>query len=123
MKTPETPRAQPPETLEGWFAHHQVFTIDRAAVARREHRGGGDTAARVGPTQNDADAGGWSAWARLIGFKSDLLCVRFAPTLDDLGNESSAQRRTSAMRGLRLDYSFLSVTEAGLYNLTSELVR
>lgn len=51
------------------------------------------------------------------------MAVHFAPTLDAIGDAQDALRRSPAMNRLRLQYSFLSVTEAGLYHLTSELAR
>ena len=69
------------------------------------------------------DGQGWSAYAALIGNSRDILAVHLRPTLDDL---ASAQREAECWAGknaLRLDYSFLSVTEAGLYHLTAQLAR
>ena len=109
---------QPPETLEGWFALHQVFTRDAGPNVSAHD-------ARIESTQPPvaADGCGWSAYATLIGSSRDMLAVHLRPTLDDI---ASAQRETECWaRGnrLRLDYSFLSVTEAGLYHLTAQLAR
>ena len=123
MKTGDNVRAYPPETLEGWFAQHQIFTVDYSALAPRPERRGGDATARVESIQQRDRNDGWTIWARLIGSKSDVMCVRFAPTLDDLGAADVAERRRRERSVLRLDYSFLSVTEAGLYHLTAELAR
>jgi hydrogen peroxide-dependent heme synthase len=122
MKTPGMSRAQPPETLEGWYALHQIFSLDRPTLRTRDHtRGDGAT---VPPAQDQTtDSQGWTAWARLIGSKSDLMAIHFAPTLDAIGDLESAIKRSPAMETLRMTYSFLSVTEAGLYHLTAELAR
>ena len=114
MNTPEKPRAHPPETLEGWYAQHQIFTYDRNA--RRA-----DATTHVELTQQPA-ADGWTAVVDLIGSKADLMIIRFAPTLDALG-EADRKMRDESSPLLRLDSSFLSVTEAGLYHLTAELAR
>ena len=81
--------------------------------------------ARIESTQPPVagDGQGWSAYAALIGNSRDILAVHLRPTLDDL---ASAQREAECWAGknqLRLDYSFLSVTEAGLYHLTAQLAR
>lgn len=121
MKNAENPRAQPPETLEGWFAQHQIFTVAHVTPRRGDGDRSIDATPRGEPTQHRPE--GWTAWAQLIGSKSDLMAVRFHPTLDDIGAAEVELRQSPLMSRLRLDHSFLSVTEAGLYHLTSELAR
>ncbi len=114
----------PPETTEGWYALHQIFTWNRAAL--RAH----DAAAR---TQIRADAletlnrlaaptgDGWTAVAQLIGSRGDVMLVHFRSTLDAIG---SAQRDVASLALFDLltpAYSFLSVTEAGLYHASAQL--
>ncbi len=109
-----TPVAYPPETLEGWYVLHQIFS-----------RPPGDQAARVDSTQLalPSAAEGWSAAVDLIGSKSDLLVMHFRPTLDALGEAQRALAADPAIAALRLDYSFLSITEAGLYHITAQLAK
>jgi chlorite dismutase len=111
---------QAPETLEGWYALHQVFTHDAGAHVSR-----GD--ARSESTQPlpsvPSDADGWSAYARLIGSRHDVLAVHLRPTLDEIGDVGRLTRCWAGDHGLSLDYSFVSVTEAGLYHLTAQLAR
>ena len=122
MKAPGNSRAQPPETLEGWYALHQIFARGAAPVRTRDHTRGDD--ATTPPAQGPSgESQGWTAWARLIGSKADLMAVHFAPTLDAIGQLEAAIKRSPAMDGLQMTYSFLSVTEAGLYHLTAELAR
>ena len=109
---------QPPETLEGWFALHQAFTHDAGShVSRRD--------ARIESTRPPAsgEGDGWSAYARLIGSARDVLAVHLRPTLDEIGDVGHETRCWAETNDLRLDYSFLSVTEAGLYHLTAQLAR
>ncbi len=113
---PGTP-VQPPETLEGWYALHQVFTHDAGSHVSR-----GD--ARIESTRPPTSTGdGWSAYARLIGNDRDVLAVHLRPTLDEIGDVGRETRCWADANGLRVDYSFLSVTEAGLYHLTAQLAR
>jgi chlorite dismutase len=106
--------AHPPETLEGWYVLHQIFS-----------RLPGERAARVGSTQLALPTAteGWSAAVELIGSKSDLLVMHFRPTLDAIGEAQRALAADPAIAALRLDYSFLSVTEAGLYHITAQLAK
>ena len=121
-----TETALPPETLEGWYALHQIFRVDRATLRAL------DDVARV----QVADAvslaiaelaipatGGWTRLVEIIGSDADVMLVHFRPTLDDL---AVAQRRLAQEPFFDLldpVYSFLSVTEAGLYHVTAELAR
>src|SRR5947209_8438195 len=106
MSVPESPSeravAHPPETLEGWYVLHQVFSFGAASAARIDTSG----LRTNGPDE------GWSAFAQLIGSKSHLLAVHFRPTLDALGDAQRTLDRQTERAGLRLEYSFLSVTEA-----------
>ena len=112
-----SPGAQPPETLEGWYALHQIYTCTT------HEAGHGDpvaVAAAAIASQLPASADGWSAAVRLIGSVADLMVVHFRPTLDAVGEAQRAFAGVSASAGLDLGYSFLSVTEAGLYHLTAK---
>src|SRR5215470_15952005 len=88
----------PPETLEGWFALHQVFTHDAGS-----HVSTSD--ARIESTQPPKahDGGGWSAYARLIGSARDLLAIHLRPTLDEIGDVGRETRCWAGANGLSLD--------------------
>lgn len=114
------PAIQPPETLEGWYALHQVFTHGAGAhVSDGDARG---DSTRTLPGVSSANEG-WSAYARLIGSKHDLLAVHLRASLDDIGEVGEQTKCWATDHGLTLDYTFLSVTEAGLYHLTAQLAR
>jgi hydrogen peroxide-dependent heme synthase len=133
--------AHPPATAEGWFALHQIFTIDRARIdelsteERAAMRAGamvalGDlaTASESGavsePHSPSATGGtGWSAAAELVGGSGDVMLVHFRPTLDALYGAQRAWSRTRLSRYLTLKYAFISVTEAGFYHASAELAR
>ncbi len=112
-------RAYPPETVEGWYALHQIFRVpreaadpasrERALVALREV---------ACPT-----AGGWTATAPLVGSRADVLILHFRPTLDDLAEAEQRLAREPLVRRSELVTSFLSVTEAGLYHITAQLAK
>jgi len=113
-KGPSGPIAHPPETLEGWYVLHQIFSNIS-----------NETGTRVDSTQIElpkADEG-WSAAVDLIGSRSDLMVMHFRPTLDGIGEAQRAVAAQPVMRNLKTDYAFLSVTEAGLYHVTAQLAK
>jgi peroxiredoxin len=131
MTTP--PIAHPPETLEGWFALHQIFRFRkpkldssrlagmvRSAASALEHRGAPRSRARAGKSDS---AAGWSCFARLIGSTADVMVIHFRDSLDALGVAQDALARSELAKNLDPVYAFLSVTEAGLYHITAELAR
>jgi chlorite dismutase len=120
----ERPRAHPPETTEGWYALHQILTWDRTALRalgtelrlpmRRR-------AVEVLDGLASPPGGGWSAVVPLIGNSADVMLVHFRPTLDDIGAAQRAIAGVPLFDALRPTYSFLSVTEAGLYHASAQL--
>jgi chlorite dismutase len=116
----------PALTLEGWYAHHQFFTIDRQALrALPEAERAAAAASAVAALQALAAPaeGGWSAPAVLVGSSADVMVLHFRPTLDDVGVAQRRVLNAPLTRVLRPAGSFLSVTEAGMYALTSKLAR
>jgi peroxiredoxin len=131
MTTP--PIAHPPETLEGWFALHQIFHFrDRTLDAPRLRQMVANAAAALEPenksaaktrTMKSGSAEGWSCFARLIGSTADLMAIHFRDSLDAVGAAQDNLARTDLAGMLDPAYAFLSVTEAGLYHITAELAR
>lgn len=118
--------ALPPATLEGWYALHQVFSQDWAALRALD----APTRAEVGAEARSlaerlaSPAGaGWSAAFRLVGGGADWMWVHFRETLDELADLQLEIRRSRYGSLLRLEYDYLSVTEAGLYHATAEAAR
>jgi peroxiredoxin len=120
----ERARAHPPETTEGWYAFHQVLTVDRAALralsddARAGLRAEAQVALDMAATPA---AEGWSAVVPLVGSRGDVMLVHFRPTLDAIGDVQRSLARVTLFDFLRPAYSFLSVTEAGLYHASAQL--
>ncbi len=116
-----TPIAHPPETLEGWYALHQIFRIDRKNLDAR-----GEALKRMGEAAIAAlstDKPGWSSFVRLIGSTSDLLVIHFRESLDAIGDAQNILADCELAAVLQPAHSFLSITEAGLYHITAELAR
>src|SRR4051794_39885687 len=105
--SPVSQPPHPPETLEGWYVLHQVFST-------APESGNDSILPRVDSTQVPSIIGdekdGWSALVRLIGSKSDYLAIHFRATLDAIGVAQDRLSTLPWMRSLRLDYAFLSVT-------------
>ena len=125
-QTPARSAAHPPETTEGWYVFHQIFAVDRALLRSLDAtaRGALRTAARETLRRVcTPPSGGWSAVVPLIGSVADVMLVHFRPTLDDV---AVAQRELASLAlfdVLRPVYSFLSVTEAGLYHASAVLAQ
>ena len=128
MTTPSpSAAAQAPETLEGWYALHQLFSIDRAALrafSDAERRAAREEAqwALDALTERRADDG-WTAIVSLVGSRADVMFLHLRPTLDQIAESQRALSRIPLLDALRPVYSFLSVTEAGMYGLTAKLAK
>jgi Uncharacterized conserved protein len=114
----DNPPAYPPETIEGWYCLHQIFRND-ARVAKDSFRGASKLEAALACDRKD----GWSACVRLIGSSSNWMLLHFRPTLEAIAAVQARVALLPVSALLKLDYSFLSVTEAGLYHTTAQLAR
>jgi chlorite dismutase len=127
MKTAVTTRGTiavyPPETVEGWYVLHQIFRIDPAQLETGLDAQSLVFDGKAEKSVRDPDKDGWSAAIRLIGSASDIMFIHFRPTLDAIGAAQIALAKERWMRALVPTYSFLSVTEAGLYHVTADLAR
>jgi chlorite dismutase len=131
MTTPQI--AHPPETLEGWFALHQIFRftkpkldasrLARMAKAAVANASGSGKAAPKARTKKPAASDGWSCVVRLIGSTADVMVIHFRDSLDAIGVAQSQLARSELGRIVEPVYAFLSVAEAGLYHITAELAR
>ena len=121
-----TQPALPPATLEGWYVLHQIFELDRAALRRMDGAQLSDLKAGARSALDDIAApvvGGWSAIVPLIGSRASLMVMHFRPSLEELGLAQGRLAAEPLFDALTPAYSFLSVTEAGLYHISAELAR
>jgi hydrogen peroxide-dependent heme synthase len=134
MTTP--PTAHPPATLEGWYVLHQIFRVDRRRLAKRglgamlrnartalNPRSVVGAASRTKRKAATESPIGWSCLARVIGSTSDIMVIHFRDSLDAISEAQDTLSRTALGEILDPVYSFLSITEAGLYHITAELAR
>jgi peroxiredoxin len=116
--------AHPPETVEGWYALHQIYRLNVAALRGTAPAERSAIKARAAEALDVVAAppeGGWSAVVELTGSVADVMLMHFRPTLSAL---RAAQRRVACeplFDRFEPVYSFLSVTEAGLYHLTAAI--
>jgi chlorite dismutase len=103
-----------PETIEGWFSLHQIF---RVARADRE----GDPLWGFSTDRRDSYPDGWSGVSLLIGSRADMMFNHFYPSLERIAEAQAGIEHMRKTLELELLYSFLSVTEAGLYHITAQL--
>ena len=119
-------RAHPPETTEGWYALHQVMRWDKPALralAANDYQAMRADARRVLEECALPTVGGWSAVVPLIGSRADVMLMHFRPSLDDIGAAQQAMSRLPLFDHLKPVYTFLSVTEAGLYHASAQLAQ
>ncbi|MEO8576083.1 MAG: chlorite dismutase family protein [Gemmatimonadales bacterium] len=108
--------AHPPETIEGWYALHQVYRrIPGAKAKKREDEILNFDLAKI------VIGEGWSIRIDLIGSTADFMLIHFRPTLDEIADVRQIVSVLFAEMPVELVYNFLSVTEAGLYHATAEL--
>lgn len=124
MTSAHRPHAHPPETTEGWYVFHQILRWNRAAL--RELRSTSLASARADAertltTLASPDGGGWSAVVPLVGSRADVMLVHFRPSLDDIAAAQRAVASLSLFDAMETVYTFLSITEAGLYHASAQL--
>ncbi|HEU6452044.1 MAG TPA: chlorite dismutase family protein [Gemmatimonadaceae bacterium] len=112
--------AHPPATLEGWYASHQLFRLPRESRASESELA---TARHTLSEIACGSDGSWSITIPLVGSLADVMIVHFRPTLEELGAAEQRVRRDPFLGRLEPIYTFLSVTEAGLYHITAQLAK
>lgn len=126
------PIAHPPETLEGWYALHQIFRFGKPVPSARELGRlavAADAALRDGGKgrgknkTSPAAVNGWSCLVQLIGSTSHVMAIHFRESLDAIADAEDRMRATQISADAELSYAFLSVSEAGLYHITADLAR
>lgn len=109
-----------PATLEGWYALHQMLSVDWAALRRTGPDERTAIAAGAAALFDVPEAAGWSAPFQLVGGGADFMFVHFRDSLDELGAVQLRLRRSALGALSRVEYDYTSVTEVGLYHATAE---
>jgi hydrogen peroxide-dependent heme synthase len=116
----------PPATLEGWYALHQTFSTDWAAVRALDDAAldaAAGAATEMFREWSPPGERGWSSAFQLVAGGADWIFVHFRPTLEELAEVQRRLQRSPFGLLLRREYDYLSVTEAGLYHATAQAAR
>ncbi|MEP0844126.1 MAG: heme-dependent peroxidase, partial [Phycisphaerae bacterium] len=110
-----------PQTLEGYYILHDVYHVDWARWRAMDGESRERTAA--GATRWLAEAAaveqGDSVAYAVLGHKGDLMFVHYRPTPEDLNQAELSLRQTALFDFLRPAYSYFSVIELSMYELTA----
>ncbi|QPV64551.1 heme-binding protein [Halosimplex litoreum] len=114
-------RREPPQTEEGWYAFHDLRTVDweawRDAPERVRERALDEAVDFLGSAEAVADADeGDSALYAVVGHKADLMVVHLRPTLADTERLERRFERTEFAQFTEQSTSYVSVTEASGYS-------
>jgi chlorite dismutase len=109
-----------PETLEGWSALHLLYRIrwDRLRGTSEEER---RTMADEATAALAIPDGGATAFVQMLGHKSDLMFICFRRGFEELAQAQLAVSRTRLHDFLEPTYSYVSIVELGLYEMTAKL--
>lgn len=107
---------QAPETIDGWYALHLLYTIDWNRLGAVGEAGRRDAAEEASGHWREAESisaehHGASALYRVVGHKADLMAVHFRETVEELARVETAFDRTAFGLLLQKTYSYLSVVE------------
>ena len=109
-----------PETLEGWSLLHLLYRVrwDRLRDMSDAARGSlADEAVRA-LTVPDAGA---TACVQMLGHKADLMFICFRRDFEQLAEAQLALSRTELQRMLEPTYSYVSIVELGMYEMTAKI--
>ncbi|WP_459191186.1 heme-binding protein [Halosimplex sp. J119] len=114
-------RREPPQTEEGWYALHDLRTVDweawRDAPERVRERALDEVVDYLQSAEAVADAEeGDSALYAVVGHKGDLMLLHLRPTVADVERLEREFERTEFAQFTEQTYSYVSVTEASGYS-------
>jgi chlorite dismutase len=115
-----------PETLEGWSMLHLVHRLDWArlrALSSTEREELAEEFSTALTTSVATAADGATALVQLLGHKGDLMIIACRRSFDDLGRAQLAVAGTRLCDYLDATYSYVSVVELGMYEMTAKLHR
>lgn len=118
---PDTQTPEVPQTLEGWFVLHDGYTLDWPRWRALDAADRASTAAAACQWLKTAAAceQGDSAAYSVVSQKGDLLFVHYRESPEELNRVELALRQTRLFDFLAPAFSYLSVIELGLYELTA----
>jgi peroxiredoxin len=108
-----------PETLEGWSVLHLMYRLrwDRL----REMSDADRTRLAADGVAALATSDGHTAYAQMLGHKSDLMIVCFRRGFEALAAAQLAFSRTPLADCLEVTTSYVSIVELGMYEMTAKI--
>ena len=110
-----------PQTLEGYYLLHDVYRVDWPRLRTMDARKREETvsAAQVWLTEMAAVERGDSAAYSVITQKGDLMFLHYRETPEQLNQIELSLRQTALFEFLQPVYSYFSVIELSMYELTA----
>lgn len=112
-----------PESLEGWWILHRMFSFDRLdwdAIPASERASIAEEARSALSSlkdSNDSDVG----LAQLLGHKADLMLTHYSRNYEDLVHAQTLFDKSRLAEYLTPAGSYVSVLELGLYDATGKI--
>ena len=112
-----------PESLEGWWILHRMFTFDRngfeSLSGKKQTRCVQEACALFAALEesDDSDVG----FAQLLGHKADFMLTHYARTFEGLAQAQTCVDRLAFTQLLLPRESFVSVLELGLYEASAKI--
>ncbi len=110
-----------PQTLEGWYVLHDVYSIDWArwrAVPRDQQQSLAHGAAEWVATAASVEKGDTAVYS-MISQKGDVLFLHYRESPEAINQVELSLRQSPFFDFLRPSYSYFAVIELGLYELTA----
>ena len=112
-----------PESLEGWWILHRMFSFDRrswdALPEKRRSKYASHASDLFEHLQSGKD--GDASCAQLIGHKGDLMLTHYARNFDGLAYAQTLVDKLEVREYLQPLGSYVSVLELGLYEATAKI--
>lgn len=112
-----------PESLEGWWILHRMFSLDRRAwdalPEKRRNKYSGHAIDLIDHLKNTED--GDLALTQLVGKNADLMLTHYARTFEGLSYAQTLIDKLELRDFLEPRSSYVSVLELGLYDATGKI--
>ena len=109
-----------PETLDGWSVLHLMYRVRWDRLRGRSDADRSRMAEEVVSALAVPDAGS-TAFVQLLGHKADVMFVCFRRGFEALAEAQLALSRTELHDSLDATYSYVSVVELGMYEMTAKI--
>ena len=109
-----------PETLEGWSLLHLLYRVRWDRLKQASQADVQRMADEAGRALSVPDAGA-TAVAQMLGHKADLMFICFRRDFEQLAEAQLALSRTELHGMLEATYSYVSIVELGMYEMTAKV--